>query len=94
MINLGAQYNTSLGLFNTSMDPSSIAPLFNGIMILMAFTNAFALKISEVSNKYRFLFHLAILLLMTGGIMIGISLSVDVLFKGFFNFQPVKGLGS
>jgi hypothetical protein len=31
---------------------------------------------------------------MTGGIMIGVSLSVDVLFKGFFNFQPVKGLGS
>jgi archaellum biogenesis protein FlaJ (TadC family) len=76
------------------MDPSSIAPLFNGIMVLMAFTNAFALKISEVSNKYRLLFHLAILLLMTGGIMIGISLSVDVLFKGMFDFQPVKGLGS
>ena len=95
MINIGAQYNTSLGLFNTSMDPSSIAPLFNGIMILMAFTNAFALKFSEVSNKYRFLFHLAILLLMTGGIMIGVSLSVDVLFKSFFDFNPVvKGLGS
>jgi flagellar protein FlaJ len=94
MISVGAQYNTSLGLFNTSMDPSSIAPMFNGIMILMAFSNAFAMKISEVSNKYRFLFHLAILLLMTGGIMIGVSLSVDVLFKSLFNFQPVQGLGS
>jgi flagellar protein FlaJ len=94
MINLGAQYNTSLGIFNSSIDASSIAPLFNGIMILMALTNAFALKISEVSNKYRFLFHLAIFLLMTGGIMIGVSLAVDTLFKGFFNFNPVQGLGS
>lgn len=94
MMSFGGQYNTSLGLFNPSIDPSSIAPLFQGIMIMMAFSNAFAMKISEVSNKYRFLFHLAVLLAMTGGVLVGVSLSVDLLFKNLFKFEVVKGLGS
>jgi flagellar protein FlaJ len=94
MVSVGAQYSTSLGLFNPSIAPSSIAPMFQGIMILMAFSNALAMKISEVSNKYRFLYHLAILLVMTGGIMVGVSLSVDVLFNNLFKFQVVQGLGS
>jgi archaellum biogenesis protein FlaJ (TadC family) len=68
--------------------------MFQGIMILMAVSNALAMKISEVSNKYRFLYHLAILLVMTGGIMVGVSLSVDVLFNNLFKFQVVQGLGS
>jgi flagellar protein FlaJ len=94
MVSVGAQYSTSLGLFNPSITPSSIAPMFQGIMILMAFSNALAMKISEVSNKYRFLYHLAILLVMTGGTMVGVSLSVDVLFNNLFKFQVVPGLGS
>jgi flagellar protein FlaJ len=94
MMSVGAQYNTSLGLFNPSISPSSIAPLFQGIIILLAFSNALAMKISEVSNKYRFLYHLAIMLVITGGVMIGVSLSVDVLFNSLFKFQVAPGLGS
>jgi flagellar protein FlaJ len=94
MMSVGAQYNTSLGLFNPSISASSIAPLFQAIMILMAFSNALAMKISEVGNKYRFLYHLAILLLITGGVMVGVSLSVDVLFNSLFKFQVIPGLGS
>ena len=93
MISVGAQYNTSLGLFNPSISPSSIAPLFNGIMVLMAFSNALAMKISEVSNNYRFLYHLGILLMMTGGIMLGVSLSVEMLFADMFKLDFTKGLG-
>ncbi len=93
MISVGAQYNTSLGLFNPSISQSSIAPLFNGIMVLMAFSNALAMKISEVSNNYRFLYHLGILLMMTGGIMLGVSLSVEMLFADMFKLDFTKGLG-
>jgi flagellar protein FlaJ len=94
MMTIGAQYNTSLGLFNPSITPGSIGPMFQAIMILMAFSNAMAMKISEVSNKYRFLFHLALLLVMTGGVMVGVSLSVDVLFKNLFKFNVIPGSGS
>jgi hypothetical protein len=52
------------------------------------------MKISEVSNKYRFLYHLAILLVITGAVMVGVSLSVDVLFNSLFKFQVIPGVSS
>ena len=87
MVNMGSQFNSSIGLFQSSISPASIAPLFNGIMILMALTNAIALKFTEVSNNYRLLYHLAILLMMTGGVMVAVSFASNLLFKSMFNFQ-------
>jgi flagellar protein FlaJ len=87
MVNIGGQFNSSIGLFQSSINPSSIAPLFNSIMILMALTNAIALKVTEVSNNYRFLYHLAILFIMTGAVLVGVSFASDLLFKSMFNFN-------
>jgi flagellar protein FlaJ len=87
MVNIGGQLNSSIGLFQSSINPSSIAPLFNGIMILMAVTNAIALKVTEVSNIYRFLYHLAILFIMTGAVIVSVSVASNLLFKGMFNFN-------
>jgi len=89
MVNIGAQYSASggLGLFNSSIDASSISPLFTAIMIVMAIANAIALKISEVSNAYRFLYHLSIMLILTAVVLIGVGATVDVLFKSMFNFN-------
>jgi flagellar protein FlaJ len=91
MINMGSQFGTSMGLFGSTVDPASIAPLFNAIMILMAIANAVAIKVCEVGNNYRFLYHLSLLLLITGGVMVGVSMSTTVLFKNLFNFQLVGG---
>ncbi|HUK27234.1 MAG TPA: hypothetical protein VLV31_02315 [Candidatus Acidoferrales bacterium] len=87
MVNLGGQFNSSIGLFSSSINASAIAPLFNCIMILMALTNAVALKVTEVSNNYRFLYHLAILFIMTGAVLVGVSFASDLLFKSMFNFK-------
>lgn len=89
MVNMGSQFNSSIGLFQSSINPASIAPLFNSIMILMALTNAIALKFTEVSNNYRFLYHLSILLMMTGGVMVAVSFASNLLFKNIFNFQLI-----
>lgn len=89
MVNIGSQYGSSIGLFQSSINPATIAPLFNSIMILMAVTNAVALKFTEVSNNYRFLYHLSILLIMTGGVMVSVSFAADLLFKNMFNFQLI-----
>jgi flagellar protein FlaJ len=91
MVNLGSQFGNSLGLFQSSINPGTIAPLFQGIMILMAFTNAVALKVTDVSNNYRFLYYLSILLIMTGAIIISVSLSSNLLFKNMFNFNVLGG---
>jgi len=91
MVNMGSQFGSSIGLFQSSIDPSAIAPLFNGIMILMAITNAIALKVTEVSNGYRFLYHLAILLIMTGAVLVGVSFASDLLFHSMFNFKLIGG---
>ena len=87
MVNLSGQFNSSIGLFQSSINPSSIAPLFTGIMIVMAVTNAIALKVTEVSNIYRFVYHLAILFIMTGAVIVSVSVASDLLFKGMFNFN-------
>ena len=89
MVNLGSQFGSAvnLGIFQSSINPSSIAPLFNGIMILMAFTNAVALKVTDVSNNYRFFYYLSILLIMTGAIMLSVSVASNLLFKNMFNFN-------
>jgi len=89
MVNLGSQFGSAvnLGIFQSSINPSSIAPLFNGIMILMAFTNAVVLKVTDVSNNYRFFYYLSILLIMTGAIMLSVSVASNLLFKNFFNFN-------
>jgi len=89
MVNVGAQYSAlgGLGLFNSSIDSGSIAPLFTAIMIVMAIANAIALKISEVSNIYRLLYHLSLMLILTAVVLIGVSATVDVLFKSMFNFN-------
>jgi flagellar protein FlaJ len=87
MVNMGSQFGNSLGLFQSSINPAAIAPLFQGIMILMAFTNAVALKVTDVSNNYRFFYYLSILLIMTGAIIISVSLSSNLLFKNMFNFN-------
>jgi flagellar protein FlaJ len=94
MVNIGSQYGSSIGLFQSSINPGSIAPLFNSIMILMAITNAIALKTTEVSNNYRFLYHLSILVMMTGGVMVGVSFVAGLLFKNMFNFQLMPGVSS
>jgi flagellar protein FlaJ len=89
MVNMGSQFGNevNLGLFQSSINPSSIAPLFSGIMILMAFTNAVALKVTDVSNNYRFFYYLSILLIMTGAIMLSVSVASNLLFKNVFNFN-------
>jgi archaellum biogenesis protein FlaJ (TadC family) len=86
MINVGTSQfgSTALGIFQSSIQPGSIAPLFNMIMILMTITNAVALKVTEVSNGYRFFHHLSILTIMTGAVMMGVSVTVDVVFKSMF----------
>jgi len=94
MVNIGSQYGSSIGLFQSSINPGAIAPLFNGIMILMAVTNAVALKCTEVSNNYRFLYHLSILLMMTGGVMVSVNFAADLMFKNMFNFQLLPGISS
>jgi flagellar protein FlaJ len=91
MINVGAQYGNTLGIFQTSIQPGAIAPLFNFIMILMTIANAVALKITEVSNNYRFLHHLSILTIMTGTVTLGVGVAVDFIFKNMFNFQLLPG---
>jgi archaellum biogenesis protein FlaJ (TadC family) len=93
MVNLGTQFNSSIGLFSSSIEPGTIAPLFTGIMILMAIANAIALKVSEVSNNYRLFYHLSIMLMITGSVLIGVSFAVNILFKNMFNLQSWVGLG-
>jgi flagellar protein FlaJ len=84
MINVGAQYGSTFGIFQSSIQPGSIAPLFSMIMILMTIANAIALKVTEVSNSYRLFHHLAILTIMTGAVMLGVGVTVDLVFKGMF----------
>jgi len=91
MINIGAQYGNSLGIFQTSIQPGAIAPLFNFIMLLMIISNAVALKVSEVSNNYRFLHHLSLLAIMTGAVTLCVNVAVDFIFKSMFNFQLLPG---
>jgi len=87
MINMGTQFGTSLGIFSSSINPSAIAPLFQSIMILMAVTNAVALKVTDVSNSYRFLYYLSILLIITGAVIVSVSIASSLMFKNMFNFN-------
>ena len=94
MVNMGSQYGSSIGLFQSSINPGAIAPLFNGIMILMALTNAVALKVVDVSNNYRFFYYLSILFIMTGAVIVGVSFVSSMLFKSFFNFNILGPVSS
>jgi flagellar protein FlaJ len=87
MISLGSLYTD---IFKSSIDPATIAPLFTIVMILLAAANALAIQIVDIGNKYRFLYYLSVLMIITGGILVSVSLAVDALFAELFKFKLVE----
>jgi flagellar protein FlaJ len=93
MVNIGSQFSM-IGIFKSSINASSIAPVFTTIMIVLAISNALTLKIAEVSNNYRLVYHLSVLLLLTGVTILGVSVAVDVFFKNMFKLDWFQGISS
>jgi flagellar protein FlaJ len=87
MTNLSSMY---IDIFKSSLDPSTIAPLFTMVMILLAVANALAIQIVDIGNKYRFLYYLSVLMMITGGILIAVSLAVETLFAELFKFKLIE----
>jgi len=93
MVNIGSQFNM-IGIFKSSIEPSSVAPLFTAVMIVLAISNALTIKISEVSNNYRLVYHLSLLLMLTGITIVGVATVVNVFFKNMFNLNWLQGVPS
>lgn len=86
MVNLGSSY---MEIFKSSMSSTSVAALFFFVSVVMAFANALAIKTVDIGSRYKWLYSLSILMVITGATWIGANYGAKYLFNDLFNLKFV-----
>jgi flagellar protein FlaJ len=84
MVNLGSSY---MEIFKSSMSSTSVAVLFFFVSVVMAFANALAIKTVDIGSRYKWLYSLSVLMVITGATWIGANYGAKYLFNDLFNLK-------
>jgi len=88
MVSVGSMY---MDVFKSSLSPASVGSLFFFVSVVMAFANALAIRTVDIGSRYKWLYYLSILMVITGVTWIGATYAVKYLFTDLFNFKLVGG---
>ena len=84
MVSLGSSY---MDIFKSSLSPATVGALFFFVSVVMAFANALAIKTVDLGSRYKWLYYLSILMVITGVTWVGATYTVKYLFTDLFNFK-------